>query len=114
MKRSVLDISRGTLAELAGGRAASRSGRLAHDREQHVRSPHHSGKPFGSVLWNPHRDLRAAGLIEGLGQLLPQPLSPSRVQLDRDHSQAVAAEADRQRSRLAKLDSRTLESQQVL
>src|SRR4029077_6021568 len=90
----VLGHDAGTLAETAtrvlkeflktrsgmGGRA--RSGRLAHEREQHVGGLDDGRKAGGTLAGHAHGDLRAPGLVQRLGQLLAQTTRTGLVQLD--------------------------------
>src|SRR5919201_5499249 len=95
------------------GSESPHSGRGLRHLQQGVGGPHHGGKSLARLLRHPHRDLRASRLVQRLGDALAQGPGPSRIQLDRGHSQPIAPERHRPRPRPPQLDPGLLERQQV-
>src|SRR5262249_6637753 len=103
-------------SETTPASAAPSSGlrRLPLYRQQNVRGSHHGRKALSPLARNPHRDMRATGLVQRLRQLLAQPPGADRVELDRNDREAPTAEAHRSRAGLPELDPCALQREKVL
>src|SRR4051794_16171550 len=75
---------------------------------------HHCRKAVLGGIGNSQRELRLAGLVERLGDLLLQALGPLGVEVDRRDGEATAAERHRPGPGLAELDPRLLQRNEVL
>src|SRR3954470_17241963 len=74
----------------------------------------HCRKAVLGGVGNSQRELRLARFVERLGDLLLEPLRPLGVEIDRRDGKPAAAERDRAGPRLAELDARLLERDEVL
>ena len=75
------------------------SGRFARHREQHVGRSHHGREALVGLAGNAHRYLRAARLVQRLGQLLAQLAGAQTVSFHGDRLAVVPIELDSRRAK---------------